>query len=254
RLSARWPVISVQDVLTGRPVVGARLGAGFRLGSPSTGPDGITYCSRRVSPNEPIYADGGGYRFGRCHVTRITSDSFYATAVLERIIDRTVLGSVVNGQSGRRLRDVSVRVGDGKACTDSQGRFVLRGVCNSRSDIKAAHPKLPYQQCSITVGEGDTVIAHISMYGSSATGILFGTVTDTATGRPVAGATISIHETEFTIGTDRNGDYEFRRVPPGEYLVEVGHPSYFAKRIHAVTLTPTPPVRVDWAVHRRPGR
>jgi hypothetical protein len=251
-----WSTIRVQDVLTGKPVVGARLRTegGAKLVAPSTGPDGVTHCSHRVSPNITILAEGAGYQLGMCWVTRVTRDSLYARATLKRI-NRAIQGSVVNGQSGRSLKDVTVRVGSGEACTDSLGRFVLRGVCNSRSDIKAVHPKLPYQVCSITAGEGDTVIAHISMYGSSATGTLFGTVTDAATGEPIAGATIRVDGTDrTTIDTDGNGNYEVRGIPPGEYRVGVTHTSYAGKRVHEVTLTPDPPVRVDLAVRRIPGR
>ena len=50
---------------------------------------------------------------------------------------------------------------------------------------------------------------------SAATATLRGNVTLGDTGRPVHNALITILQLKRTVGTDKDGQYEFRDVPPG---------------------------------------
>ncbi len=48
-----------------------------------------------------------------------------------------------------------------------------------------------------------------------------GKVTDKATGLPIAGATVSIPDLKIATSTNANGEYTLRRLPGGEYLMQV---------------------------------
>lgn len=53
--------------------------------------------------------------------------------------------------------------------------------------------------------------------------ILSGKVIDAATGKPLQGAVIYIHEAKMGVTTNANGDYRTTELPSGKYLVEVSY-------------------------------
>jgi uncharacterized surface anchored protein len=56
------------------------------------------------------------------------------------------------------------------------------------------------------------------------TGSLSGKVTDSATGAPIQGATVSLGSSLHT--TDANGNYSIVEIPPGDYLLSFSAPGY----------------------------
>ena len=48
-----------------------------------------------------------------------------------------------------------------------------------------------------------------------------GKVTDTSTGEPLVGATVSLEHTKFNTIANLNGSYVFKNVPAGKYEVKV---------------------------------
>ena len=52
-------------------------------------------------------------------------------------------------------------------------------------------------------------------------GEITGSVANLATGRPIAGATISIPDLKITAVADEGGHYMLRRLPKGSYLVQI---------------------------------
>ena len=52
-------------------------------------------------------------------------------------------------------------------------------------------------------------------------GEITGSVTNVATGRPIAGATISIPDLKITAFADEGGHYTLRRLPKGSYLIQI---------------------------------
>ncbi len=53
-----------------------------------------------------------------------------------------------------------------------------------------------------------------------------GKVTDKVTGQPVPGATITIPDLKIATSTDANGTYLLKRLPRGEYLIQVSAIGY----------------------------
>ncbi|MFT3903353.1 MAG: TonB-dependent receptor [Niabella sp.] len=64
-------------------------------------------------------------------------------------------------------------------------------------------------------------------------GSLTGVVTDAATGKPLANATVTIHELKTWVTTDNGGRYNFTSLPNGSFTIEVSYVGYksFVDRI-----------------------
>jgi hypothetical protein len=69
-----------------------------------------------------------------------------------------------------------------------------------------------------------------------------GTVTDAATGRPVAGATVTV-DTVLTQTTDAAGKFSFAQVPVGEVDYRVSASGYTAA-VSEVTVAPDKPAAI----------
>ncbi|HVV54723.1 MAG TPA: carboxypeptidase-like regulatory domain-containing protein, partial [Mucilaginibacter sp.] len=57
-------------------------------------------------------------------------------------------------------------------------------------------------------------------------GRITGKITDKTTGKPIAGATITIPDLNTGTSTDANGAYELKDLPSGKYLVQVSAIGY----------------------------
>lgn len=57
-------------------------------------------------------------------------------------------------------------------------------------------------------------------------GIITGKITDKNTGNPIAGVTITIPDLKIATSTDANGNYLLKRLPKGEYLIQVSALGY----------------------------
>jgi len=66
----------------------------------------------------------------------------------------------------------------------------------------------------------------LSNLWSGTTGKIMGTVTDRATGEPLAGANVIIEESIMGSSTDQEGFYYIINVPPGTYSVTVSYIGY----------------------------
>jgi len=69
--------------------------------------------------------------------------------------------------------------------------------------------------------------------GTIGTSKITGTVTDKITGKPVAGATITIPDLKIGTSTDANGFYVLKNLPAGKYLIQISAMGYgsFTKAI-----------------------
>jgi uncharacterized surface anchored protein len=79
------------------------------------------------------------------------------------------------------------------------------------------------------------------------TGQVVGRVTDSETGKAIAGATVTATSPGWipqSVTTDARGNYVLTLLPPERYTVEVRAPGYQASSTAAV------PVAIDWRVRR----
>jgi len=66
----------------------------------------------------------------------------------------------------------------------------------------------------------------VSFASSVGTASLSGQVTDSKTGRPLSGATILIPDLKLGVAADANGQYNFKGLPSGTFLVEIKYLGY----------------------------
>jgi len=73
-----------------------------------------------------------------------------------------------------------------------------------------------------------TISAGQTAFGKSAPvdGKITGRVTDKATGKPVPGVTITVPDLKIATSTDANGMYVLKRLPKGNYLIQVSSMGY----------------------------
>src|ERR1700733_9737336 len=66
-----------------------------------------------------------------------------------------------------------------------------------------------------------TVPVSVSANPKMNNGTITGSITDKSTGRPIAGASISIPDLKIVAVADSEGHYVLRRLPKGRYLIQV---------------------------------
>ena len=132
-----------------------------------------------------------------------------AAAVAWLAVARPVQGTVRDAETGGPLAGATVQVGAQELAADGQGRFAaagVRGVATvwaSAGGYEPARTRLPL---AMLVG-----IQHELDLNLQPTQVT-GTVTDAATGRPVAGATVQAGQQQAQ--TDAEGRYTLKRLLP----------------------------------------
>jgi len=71
---------------------------------------------------------------------------------------------------------------------------------------------------------------------STSPGLLRGIVTETGSGKPIAGALVLLSGTPYTASTDANGAYEFSGIPAGTYTLIVNRDGYVLKTITGIVV------------------
>jgi len=82
---------------------------------------------------------------------------------------------------------------------------------------------------------------------------LSGTVINTATGEPIAGATILITELDLVITTDEDGYYLFDEVPAGAFTISCHAAGYKLPANVPVTISDTEPLQLNFELEPEVG-
>lgn len=137
-----------------------------------------------------------------------------AVAVPWLAVPRSVEGHVRDAETGRPLARATVKVGTQQLAADAEGHFAVAGVRGLASvwaiaaGYEPAHTSLPL---GMLLG-----LQHELALDLKPTQVA-GTVTDAATGQPVAGATVQAGQLEAQ--TDAAGRYVLKRLLPGDTIV-----------------------------------
>lgn len=129
--------------------------------------------------------------------------------------------------AGARIRLLEVPSAETTAGSD--GRFMLTGVAPGTYTVEIAHSgHATATLAGVRVSAGNTAnLGNIFLGFESTAALLRGTVTDGATGAPLAGAAISLSgdSTDSTVaGAD--GGYQFSSLPAGTFTITVAAPGY----------------------------
>lgn len=199
----------VMDAEDGRPIAGATVQEGARtVQADAQG----RYILRKVPQAAVLQATADGYLPARLPVQ--------GRAVLDITLQpNLVQGTVRDALSGRPVVSATVTLDGRTTQTDAAGHYVFRRVKRGQSIVAMAPGYVP---ASVVFNDGD--ILDIALRP----GHVSGTVRDAVTGRPIAGATLSVNGISTVSRED--GTYEFGALPTATVLT-AKHPGYRLARI-----------------------
>lgn len=209
------------NAVTGEPIVNAVIEiAGQKVRTDSQG----RFRAEEIESGEvTISGAQSGYRADSQSLLLEALQTAEATLELEPITTGTIAGIVVDDTSGMPMPGVAVRAGDVSATTGDDGRFVLENV--EAGNLAVAASKSLYVPGSSEVALEAMASVETEVRLTPITwGTVRGTVSDAATGQPLANATVRLGSVE--ISTDSDGAYVAERVPAGEVSVRAGLSRY----------------------------
>ncbi|MFL5800637.1 MAG: carboxypeptidase regulatory-like domain-containing protein, partial [Roseiflexaceae bacterium] len=220
----------VTHTTTPTPVAGAAVRAaagGTVVGTAVTNAAG-DYQLTLPSGSYVMTATAGGY----------SSQTFSNVAVIDggtTTRDFVLSGGVLRGHvrdsftPGRPIAGATVGDGTYTATTDLNGNYTLLLPGGSHTVTAAKAGYSPQTIADIAVDDSATTQLDFTLPG----GALAGTVTDSISAQPVAGASVAIGAGTTT--TDASGRYAIR-APPGDYTVEVAKIGYLPRALDGVTI------------------
>ncbi len=142
--------------------------------------------------------------------------------------DTCRLSSIIVGRVldtlGAPIKGASVTLGDGRAqeTTGSDGTFSFPELAEGTYRLSIAREDYRGDTLGdLAVADGRAVVVAAVLRPSrgidEVTGVVTGTVRSAADSAAVAGATVSLLNTDYTALTDSSGVFELRAIPPGTY-------------------------------------
>jgi hypothetical protein len=147
-------------------------------------------------------------------------------------------GQVLDSQTLRPIAAATVAVSPGgnSALTDVNGNFTI-GVNAGTYTVTANAPSYNKASQSVTVAFGQKATIGFRLVSVAAYGSLVGTVTNSLSQDPIAGATVTLSFLGMIRVTDTNGDFSYALVLNGTYTLTVSATGYVTQR-RLVTIKP----------------
>jgi len=179
----------------------------------------------------------------------------FATMSSAQTSKGTIVGTVLDA-SGAAVAGATVSYSgtgpagpvNGSATTDSTGHYSAAGIAVTSYTLTVQASGYQSQNRTATVGGGSTTTQNFALTSQSTT--LAGTVTDSATTKPIAGATVTAGTASAT--TDANGAYSIAGVAPGTYTATATGTGY-ASQSASVTLSAGTTTTQNFALAPNPG-
>jgi len=214
---------SVTDAKDGSPIAGATVTDGTRTVLTDAAGQ---YTINDVPPGSyEIVVSKEGYE--RSSLTVIVLEGFTAIADLcltRIIVPGTITGSVTDAEDGSPIVGAAVNDGTRTVVTDATGQYTINDVRPGSYQVVASKEGYESSSLTMTVLEGNTAVADLSLTRIIVPGTITGRVTDAEDGSPIAGATVS--DGTRTTTTDTTGKYTIANVPPGTYEVTASKSGY----------------------------
>jgi len=143
----------------------------------------------------------------------------------------TVSGTVIDASTNQVLKGASAILQSNTAInvtSDSSGVFTLNSVPGGSQQIAVSLAGYATSMVTVNAAAGSVInLGNIPLSVNASTGIIKGTVTDAATGQPLAGAVVSLsgaYGATTTTGTD--GSFVFTGVAMGSITITVSFAGY----------------------------
>ncbi len=124
-----------------------------------------------------------------------------------------IAGQVTAQSTGQPVVGATVTWSGGSATTDSSGYYTLANVTPGLQSVAVSASGQPSARTSVSVITGGTALQNFTL-GGATLGAIAGTVTDSGSGAPIAGVSVSCSCSVDTATTDLKGDYAFQGLAP----------------------------------------
>lgn len=142
-----------------------------------------------------------------------------------------ILGHVIDGSTGLTLSGASAviqQVAGSQATSDNTGKFTFTDIAAGNYTISVSSPGYASLAANFALQAGTTIdLGVFSLMPAPTTGIIQGTVQDSATGLPLAGVVITVTgSTTANTTTQADGTYKLTGLAPGSITVSASKSGY----------------------------
>ena len=147
-------------------------------------------------------------------------DNLYSKSIVVRLLLGIIEGTVTDSSTGDPIEGATVTANGYSNITDAEGRYSIE-VPPGTYNVTASATKYVSQSKTATVTSNTNPTLDFAL--TPLNGTISGRVTDSSTGDPISGATVTINGISVSTGTD--GTYSIE-LPPGTYTVTVSMDGY----------------------------
>lgn len=154
------------------------------------------------------------------HIAELDLASGEETSAKVKLLgDSGVTGRIVDAAGEFPVADAEVQIAGTKltARTDKQGEFRIKQVPSGKTELEISATGYPVErtECKLTAGETATV--NMKLTGTAR---LNGRIVDALAGKPIAGATIRIVDTQREATSDSDGEFAMQQIRAGTVNIE----------------------------------
>ncbi|MFO7753959.1 MAG: carboxypeptidase regulatory-like domain-containing protein [Desulfobacteraceae bacterium] len=222
--------IFVRDAMTGKPLEAARVKVYGTDNEYMTGIDGSCILTGLPLQKITLEAAAENHKAVYMSPTVVSGGADTLTFSLPPLTRGAVSGTVTDLQTGEPIRNAQVSLHEGGllgADSEADGSFTLVGIPSGTYELKAVHPEYQAETISnIIVSDEETSTADFTLTPKPVTGSLEGTIRDSQTGDPIAGAVLSVGDAGATSTTDQQGGYVLSDLPAGLVNISISADGY----------------------------
>jgi hypothetical protein len=222
--------IFVRDAMTGKPLEAARVKVYGTDNEYITRLDGS--CTLTGLPLKKITLEAAAENHKAVYMspTVVSGGADTLTFSLPPLTRGAVSGTVTDLQTGEPIRNAQISLPEGGllgADSEADGSFILVGIPSGTYELKALHPEYQGETISnIIVSEEETSNVDFTLTPKPVTGSLEGTIRDSQTGDPIAGAILNVGDAGATSTTDQQGGYVLSDLPAGLVNISISADGY----------------------------
>jgi hypothetical protein len=228
------------DASSGQPLAGATLSLNGGAATATSASDGSFTFAAVPRGNAQILASAPSYVartysfvFAPGDSGNLGSLSLYAATTSAAPTTLTLMGTVIDGVSNQPLSGATITVGQTTVTSSATGQFTVSGLTSLTFNVSVSDTGYLARSFSgIASGFGQVSGTFALTPASSTpatTSTLAGLVLDASTQRPIAGALLSVANTNISATTAANGSYQLANLQPTALNLVVSAPGYTAR-------------------------